>query len=246
MRMSSLTITTADGRADAELFRPDGDALTRGVILFPDAGGVRPTMQAMAGRLADSGFVVLLPDTYYRQRPFPPFDVRTVFDDPAERARLGALMRSLDTASFLRDTGAYLATLLADPQVRPGSRAGLVGYCLGGRQAFLAASEHPARVGAVAPIHAGGLVGDGPDSPHLRAPSIRARMYLAVADQDNSCTPEQQATLHAALDAAGVRYEMELYAGARHGFAVADVPAFDARAAETHWQRVVGVLREED
>ena len=111
--------------------------------------------------------------------------------------------------------------------------------------AFVMAAALPDRIAAVAAIHAGNLVTDAPDSPHLGAPKIRARLYLGVADNDASATPAQQASLKEALDAAGVRYQLELYSGAAHGFAVPDFTVYDEAAAEKHWERVLALFDEE-
>ena len=112
---------------------------------------------------------------------------------------------------------------------------------MGGRLAFAAAGAHPARVAAMACIHGANLAVDEPTSPHLQAGKIRARLYFGVADNDASCTPEAQAKLKAALDAAGVRHELEVYAGALHGFAVPDSPKYDEVAAERHWEKVLAL-----
>jgi carboxymethylenebutenolidase len=113
-----------------------------------------------------------------------------------------------------------------------------MGYCIGGKLAFATAGAHPARVAAAAVIHAGGIAGDAPDSPHKLAPAIEGRLYFGIADNDPSCTPEQQGVLAAALAAAHVRSTIEHVAGKQHGYAVPDFPTYDANAAETHFERI--------
>ncbi len=235
-----LDIDTPHGRADTYLFTPEHAPASGSpaALFFPDAGGVREAMRAMASRLADAGYAVLLPNVYHRAGPFEPFDTRTVFGDPSERARLGKLMDSFTAAELMEDVAAYLDALGARPEV-DGERVRCVGYCMGGRHAFIAAGTFGARVAAAASIHGGGLATGKPDSPELAAPRVAAELYFAVADQDRTCTPEHQATLRAALDAAGVRYRMELYPGAAHGFAVPDFPVYDEAAAERHWAQVL-------
>ena len=237
-----LTAPTADGTADAELIFPDGDGPLPLVVFYPDAGGLRPAMARMGERLANAGFAVLQQNPYWRSGPFAPFDAMTVFGDPTERARLMALMTAVKPANVLADTTALVAAI-ADPRVQR-ERFGVVGYCMGGRHAFLAAGTFPERVVAAACIHAGGLVSEGPESPHLLASTLRAALYLGVADEDGSCTPAHQATLTAALDAAGVRYQLERNPGARHGYAVPDFPVYDEAAAELHWKRVLTLFGE--
>ena len=234
-----LEIKTPDGSAAAYVYRPEGGKPSPAVLFLPDAGGVRASMHQMAERLASLGYVVLLPNGLYRAADFAPFDMKTVFSDPAERARLFAIIGQTGvTASAMSDVGAYLDTVVATlPGVLHG-KVGAVGYCMGGRMAFAAACHHPDRIGAAAGFHAGNIVTDKPDSPHLKIGDIRGKIYLGVADEDGSCSPEHQGLLAAALGAAHVEYTMELYAGKRHGYAVEDMPVYDADAAARHWQRM--------
>jgi carboxymethylenebutenolidase len=234
---SRIEITVEDGVADGELFAPDGAGPWPGVILFPDAGGVRPATAQMAARLARLGHLVLLPDVYHRLPPFAPFDFATVFDDPSERDRLIAQARSLDGAALLRDVAAMRAALVARPEVAS-EEIGCVGYCMGGRHAILAAITYPEHVVAAAAIHASGLVTEAPDSPHRRIGAARAALYVGVADRDRGFTPEQQSALCLALAGRGAQYAIELYPGASHGFAMPDASVYHRAAAERHWARL--------
>jgi carboxymethylenebutenolidase len=232
-----LEIRTPDGVARAWVHRAD-EGTRPGVVLYVDAYGVRPTMHETAARLAGLGYVVLVPDLFYRAGDVPPFDKATVWTDPPERARLMALIGSLTPDRLRVDGRAWLDALCAQPGVRR-DRLGAFGYCMGGRLAFLTAALHPADVHAVASFHPAGLVNDQPDSPHRLAARMKASVYLGVADGDRGFTPEQQGAVAAALGAAGVAYRLELYAGKRHGFAVPDHPgAYDPEAAARHWRRL--------
>jgi carboxymethylenebutenolidase len=242
MTTRALTTSTVDGLAEATLIVPEGTGPLPLVVFIPDAGGLRPAMTRMGERLSLAGFAVLQLNPYWRSGPHAPFDAKTVFSDPPERARLMSLMGAVKPANVMSDIEALVAAI-PDARVQR-ERFGTLGYCMGGRLAFVAAGMLPARVVAAASIHGGGLVSDAPDSPHLLAPKIRAALYLGVADQDPSCTPEHQATLKAALDAASVRYQLELNPGARHGYAVPDFPVYDEPAAERHFERIVALFRE--
>ena len=244
MIKTNLDVQTPDGVANCVAFRPDGAGPFPAVMFLFDAGGIRPAMEQMAERIAAQGYYVLLPNLYYRSGPFAPFNARTVFNDPPERARMGALIRSVTSDGAVRDMAAFLDALERIPEVRKGG-VGLLGYCMGGRVAFVAAGALADRIAAAAVIHGGNLVTDAPDSPHLAAPRIRARLYFGVADNDASCTPAHQASLKAALDAAGVRYQLEVYSGALHGFAVPDFTVYDDAASEKHWERVLALFTEE-
>ena len=148
------------------------------------------------------------------------------------------LVRGEGTRVWNADGRAYLDYL---GQLSPGPVA-ITGYCMGGRLGWRIAAAHPDRVATLAGFHTGGLVADAPDSPHLSADQLRAELYFGHADQDQSMTPEQIATLERALDAAGARYRSELYQGARHGYTMADTPAYDESAAERHYAELLGLL----
>ncbi len=238
-----LDLPTSDGLSRGVIFGEAGGPRP-GILLYTDAFGVRPSMHDIAERLAGLGHVVLLPNLFYRAGDYPPFDVRTAFSDPPERDRLMALIRALTPERIGADADAYLGALAAHPGVRR-NRLAVVGYCMGGRLAFLTAALHPDRVRAAASFHGGGLVTDAPDSPHRLAGGVKASLYLGVADEDRGCTPEHQGALATALGAAHVDYRIELYRGKRHGFAVPDhAGAYDPDAAARHWRRLETFLKE--
>lgn len=231
-----IEVGTADGIARAWTYR-GGEGLRPAVLMYPDAYGVRPAMHEMAERLASLGYLVLLPNVFYRAGSYPPFDKATVWNVPPERDRLMALIHSLTPERVAIDGGAYLDAIAAQPDVRR-DRIGVTGYCMGGRMSFLTAGQHPDRVRAAASFHGGGLVTDAPDSPHRLADRVKASLYFGVADSDRGCTPEHQGALAAALGAASLHYCIELYRGKKHGFAVSDhLGAYDHDAAERHWRR---------
>lgn len=244
MTDESLRFDTADGTGEARLFLPEGAADRPLVVFLMDAFGLRPALTEMAARLVDAGFAVVQPNLYWRSGPFAPFDPRTTFLDPQERPRIFKLMNALQPAHVFADVDAILASLVGDGRVRRGP-VGIVGYCMGGRQALFLAAHLEDRAAAMASIHGGGLVRPDPSSPHLGAPRIRARCYFGVADEDAACTPADCDVLAKALADAGVRHEIELYPGARHGFAAPDMTVFDPAASERHWGKVLGLFRDE-
>jgi carboxymethylenebutenolidase len=230
-----VQISTPDGTCPASLHVPEGDGPWPGVLLFPDAGGARETMRVMADRLAGMGYVALVPDVYYREGEWTPFDIATVFSDETERARLSGFMSSLTRDRIVSDTGAYLDYLLTRPEV-VGTTAGTTGYCMGGRLSLITAGAHPDKVGAAASFHGGRIaVEDDPESPHLAANRISATVYVAGAEDDGSFTPEQAQLLDSALTEASVPHTVEFYP-AKHGFAVPDNPTYDAAAEDRHWK----------
>ena len=229
----SATVTTADGTCPVTLHTPDGSGPWSGVVMFPDAGGVRPTFADMADTLAGFGFAVLLPDVYYRHGEWKPFSMETVFDDPVERGRLFGMIGSWTPDMLCTDAAAFFGFLAQRPEVR-GERFGVCGYCMGGRASVIVAGRLPDRVAAAGSIHGGGLVTDGPDSPHLLADRMTATVYVGAAENDGSFTADQAEILDKALEAAGVPHTIETYHAA-HGFAVPDNAPYDAEAAAQHW-----------
>jgi len=236
MPQRDVTIQTADGPMDASLHTPDvGDGTWPAVIMYPDAGGLRPVMREMGQKLADYGYVVIVPNPFYRSGPFEPFDMQTAFTDEGERKRLFGLIGSVTKDGSGRDTEAMLAFLTEQPEVTPGSKVGTTGYCMGGGMSLNAAGRFGDRIGGAASFHGGRLATDAPDSPHLLAPSITARVYVGAARDDGSFDQAQAEVMTEAFDAAGVDYELVWY-DALHGWCMSDFPVYDKKADEQHWE----------
>jgi carboxymethylenebutenolidase len=168
---------------------------------------------------------------------------------PDERTRPGVLY--MMDAFGLRPTIEEMATRIAAggsayldylERVSSGSRFAITGYCMGARCGWWIAAAHPERVAALAGFHPGGLVTDGPDSPHLAADRVKAELYFGFADRDPSMTAEQIATFERALREASASFRAEVYAGAEHGYTMADSPAFDEAARERHFRELRALL----
>lgn len=230
----NVVVTTVDGECTATLHTPSTEGSHPGVLMYPDAAGARETFAAMGDRLAGLGYTVLVPDVYYRDAPWAPFDAATVFTDPEERTRLGKLASQVTAERAIADAGAFLDFLLARPEVS-GTAAGTTGYCMGGKLSLLAAAHHADKVAAAASFHGGNLaVVDDPDSVDKVASQIRASVVIAAAEDDPSFPPEQYERLDKALTEAGVEHTMSVYP-AKHGFSVPDNDTYDETAADRHW-----------
>jgi carboxymethylenebutenolidase len=233
MRHSTLDTPTADGVCPVHLFEADARPPRPGVLMFMDGLGVRPALFELAERLAAGGYVVALPDLYYRSG-FTVRDTATLFSDPASRAAWAQrVLPTVSAANIMRDMPALLALLDSRESVRPGP-IGTTGYCLGGRLSLAAAGHFPDRVAAAASYHAGGLATDAPDSPHRLAGAMKARVYVAGAIEDSGFDDAQKARLEDAMREAGVDAVVETYQ-ARHGWVPSDTAAHDPVAAERHW-----------
>jgi carboxymethylenebutenolidase len=243
MPMSEIKLPTPDGDARAFTFHPAGAGPWPGVVFFMDAPAIRPALFQMCERLADRGYYVLLPDMFWRAGPYEPINVAEVFADEAKRReRFGKFMGSTDADKQLTDAKACVAYLEAQPQVKHG-RIGVTGYCMGAGIALRIAAADP-RVVAAAGFHGGRLATDAPDSPHLLAPKIKAKVYVAGAEGDAGFPPEQADRLSEALTAAGVDNQITIYDGARHGYTMPDLPVYNEAAAERHWTELFKLLDE--
>lgn len=228
------TVTTADGSCPVSLHTPDGQGPWPGIVMYPDAGGARTTVRAMADQLAAYGYAVLVPDVYYRAGDWEPFTMATVFSDDAERKRLFGMMSDVTPERMASDAAAFFDYLSSRPEVT-GEAYGTTGYCMGGRTSLVVAGRVPQRVAAAMSFHGGGLASDDPGSPHLLADQMHAAVYVGAAQNDRSFTPDNGETLDKALTAAGVEHTIEWYP-AEHGFAVPDNGPYDEAAAARHWE----------
>lgn len=238
MAVQDVEIKTREGTMDAKLFHPDGPGQWPAVLLLTDAFGIRPAFEAMANRLVAAGYVVLLPNVYYREGRAPLPNLEGSFADEVLRKRIFGLIATLPPERVKVDAAAELDFLAGQSTVK-GSRVGVVGYCMSGSMAVRIAADFPERIAAAASFHGGRLVTDAPDSPHRVVGKVKGELYFAHADKDSSMPAEAIAQLEAALKEAGVKHQSELYTGARHGFAVQGLEVYDRDASERHWSRLL-------
>ena len=239
--MSRVEITTAEGVCPSYVFRPAlGNGPWPAVLVYMDGVGIRPAMLDLGVRLAKSGYFVLLPDLYYRSGPYEAMNPRTIFGDPEQRKLLGEKFSSLiSPAKIMSDTRAFIDYLASEPDVQAGG-IGVTGYCMGGLMALTAAGTFPERIVAAASFHGGRLATDAPESPHLLAPKIKARVYVAGATDDASFPDEMKQRLDQALSDAKVEHVIETYP-AKHGWVFSDTPVYDAAANERHWRELLAL-----
>ncbi len=237
--MQDVDIKTREGTLDAKVFQPEGQqGPWPAIILLTDAFGIRPVFEAMARRLAKARYVVLLPNVYYREGRAPLPNLNGSFADEAFRKRIYGLIGTLTPERLKNDAAAELDFLAGLPEVK-GSKVGVVGYCMSGAIAVHMAAGHPERIAAAASFHGGRLATDAPDSPHHVVGKVKGELYFGHADQDGSMPAEAISRLEATLKETGVKAHSELYAGARHGFAVEGSAAYDKDAAERHWSKLL-------
>ena len=243
VREEEVRVAAADGEAEARLFLPAGVSAHPGVLHLTDIGGIRPAHRDMGRRLAAEGYVVLMPNVFYRTRRPPMFDPGMKPGDEDWRRRFVELTAPLTAEAQARDAGAYVDDLARREGVRGGAM-GVVGYCFTGGFAMRTAAQRPDRIAAAAAFHGAGLWTDAPTSPHLVLPRVRARLYFGHAIEDRSMSAEAIAKLETALASWGGRWQSEVYEGARHGWTASNNAAYDETQANRAFTKLVELFRE--
>jgi len=247
---TDVEIKTPDGTCDAAFIHPAGGSHP-GVLIWTDAFGLRPSMREMGKRLAAQGYSVLVPNPFYRVGKAPFWTDASSVNFQADRAKIMPLMASVNApGNAEKDAVAYIAFLDAQKQVNKSKKIGSQGYCMGGALVMRTAATLPDRVGAGGSFHGGGLVTDKPDSPHLLAPKIKAKMYFGIAMSDDKQQPDAKDKLKEAFIAANNPAEIEVYGDAYHGWCVSDMPkqadgasTYNKPDAEKAWAKLSALYK---
>lgn len=238
-----VQIKTPDGTCDAFFAHPS-TGQHPGVLIWTDAFGLRPAFRDMAKRLAAEGYAVLVPNPFYRLGTAPVVPAGIDFAKADDRAKLGQIMGSVTAAGAAeRDATAFVAFLDSQSQVKKGAKIGTQGYCMGGALTMRTAATMPNRIGAGGSFHGGGLATDKPDSPHLLVPKFNASYLIAIADNDDKKEPAAKDILREAFNAAKKTAEIEVYAGADHGWCVPGSAVYNEPAAEKAWARLLALYK---
>jgi carboxymethylenebutenolidase len=237
-----VTIKTPDGTADAALFYPNGKGPWPAVLVWPDILGLRPVFREMGKRLAAQGYVVLVPNPFYRSKKAPVVEGTFDFSKPENRAVVMGYRQAMTDPGIDGDATAYIAFLDTQPQTNKRKRVGVQGYCMGGPLSFRTAAAVPNRIGAVGSFHGAGLVTAQPSSPHLLIPKTKAAYLVAIAKNDDAREPESKNTLKAAFAAAKRPATVEVYP-ADHGWCVPGSQVYDQTAAEKAWAELTKLYK---
>jgi carboxymethylenebutenolidase len=233
---TEVTVTTPDGTADCYFATP-ASGTAPGVLVWPDIFGLRPAFRQMGKRLAESGYSVLVVNPFYRAQKAP--TAATGSATPIQD--LMPLARALNETTHMTDAKAFIAWLDGNKSVARDRKIGTQGYCMGGPIAFRTAAAVPDRVGAVASFHGGGLVNDTPISPHLQAAKTKAQFLVAIADNDDRRSPNDKTVLKETFAQANLQAEIEVYAGAAHGWCPPDSRVYNEPQAEKAWSRLLAL-----
>ncbi|MDO9414467.1 MAG: dienelactone hydrolase family protein [Pseudolabrys sp.] len=249
MNGRSIDIPTPAGTMDAYAVHPDGGGPFPLVVLLMDIWGLREELFALARKVAAQGHYCVVPNLFYRagkaryerlnaDGKMVSFDTLPI----EQQSAMQALGRGIDRAMVRTDIGALLDFMRGEPAAKAGP-AGVVGFCLGGRIAFLAAQEFPERFHATASLHGVFLVTDAGDSPHKLASRMRGEVYCGHAEHDRFSAPELLAALAGAFDSAEATYHHRLHTSAQHGYSLPDRDIHDAAAAEEDWREIFALLK---
>jgi carboxymethylenebutenolidase len=235
---SDVKVKTPDGVADCYFVHPSSGAHA-GVVVWPDILGLRPAFRQMGKRLAESGYSVLVVNPFYRQKPAPVVPVGASFSDPAVRNAVMPLAQALNATTHVTDAKAFVAFLDTQAAVDKKKKVGTTGYCMGGPIVMRTAAAVPERVGAGASFHGGGLVTKDPSSPHLLVPTMKAQFLFCIAENDDQREPDSKTVLKDTFAKAGLPAEIEVYAGAAHGWCPPDSAVYNEAQAEKAWSRLL-------
>jgi carboxymethylenebutenolidase len=233
----------ANGVADSALFYPEGKGRWPAVLVWTDILGLRPVFREMGQRLAAQGYIVLVPNPFYRNAKAPVVDGTFDFSKPEDRAKVMPMAAALTADANISDARSYITFLDAQPQTDKKKKIGVQGYCMGGPLTFRTAATAPDRVGAAATFHGGGLVTDKPDSPHLLIPKMKAEVLCAVADNDDKRDSTAKGTLKAAFTAAHLTATVEVYDGCNHGWTVRGSQVYNEAGAERAWAELLALYK---
>ncbi|NIJ08862.1 carboxymethylenebutenolidase [Sphingomonas vulcanisoli] len=237
-------VTTADGVMPVYVAYPK-TAPAPLIVMYMDVNGIRDELRRFAARLAGHGFVVALPDLYYRFGTGIAFDHRTaVHERPqAEIDHLRTLMTALKDEMVMRDTLALVAAFEDDPRVAPG-RAGSIGYCMGGRFVVRTLTELPDYFAAGAAHFPTSLVTDAEDAPYRSLSRASGPLYMCFGSEDFMMPAERIDTLRRAIAEADIDCTLVVHPGAPHSYAFAERPSsYDAAAAEEDWAQSIALFQ---
>jgi carboxymethylenebutenolidase len=240
-----VSVKTPDGTADAVLFTPNKTGQFPAVLMWPDIMGLRPAFRDMGRRLAAEGYVVLVPNPFYRSKKAPVMEGPIDFSNPVTREVLTGYRKAMSDEGIDKDARSYLDFLDAQAKTNRRRKAGVQGYCMGGTLSFRTAAAMPQRIGAIGSFHGGnGLVTKDPNSPHLLIPkSNPASMWLVLqAQNDDEQQPQVKEELKGAFASAGRKANVDVYP-AKHGWCVPGSQVYDQVQAERAWSALLQLYR---
>ncbi|WP_188262245.1 dienelactone hydrolase family protein [Azospirillum tabaci] len=217
--MTDISIPAGDGGSfSAYVAKPAGGGPAPGLVVIQEIFGVNQVMRDLCDGFAAQGWLAVCPDLFWRQEP----GIQLTDKTQEEWNRAFALMNGLDQGKAVEDLKATLAWLRQNPDCT--GKAGSVGYCLGGRLAFMMAarSDSDANVSYYG-VGLDGLVGE--------AANISKPLLMHIAEKDQFVPAEAREKILAAVKG-NPNVTAHVYPGMDHAFAREGGAHFDAKAAE--------------
>jgi carboxymethylenebutenolidase len=240
-----IEISLPDGTTDAVLIEPETAGKWAGILYLTDIGGIRAAQRQAAQRLANEGYLVLMPNVFYRTARPPVMDMSALRANPELfMKRVRELAAPLTPEAQQRDLKGYIDFLSDQPSLKDKHKLGAVGFCFCGAVAMRAAATCPDQVVAIASFHGGLLFEDKPTSPHLLLPQIEARLLFGHAIEDKSMPAEAIEEFEDALGKWGGEYESETYDGAKHGWTTLDNPVYNPSQAARAFEKLKALFAE--
>ncbi|HZO94877.1 MAG TPA: dienelactone hydrolase family protein [Candidatus Baltobacteraceae bacterium] len=212
---------------------PVGMGPSPGVVLFQEAFGINGYIESEVRRLASHGFAAIAPDLF-RGETF----------GYGEWEKVQPKLQSLTDEGMLDDVRASIAFLDGQSEVKRGA-VGCVGFCMGGRLAYLSATTLGEKIAAAASFYGGGIAPDQPRffKPILdKADGLRGELLLIYGADDEGITPSEHGRIASRLSELKKRYTLSVYPGAPHGFASRDRESYRARQAEAAWAETLALF----
>ncbi|MGH8363175.1 MAG: dienelactone hydrolase family protein [Gammaproteobacteria bacterium] len=237
--MSTGTKTQLGNTLAGYAAHPKGKGPFPGLVVMMEAYGITGHIQGVCARLAKSGFVAVAPDIFHGE-----------VISYTDTNRVMAKIPTLSDAQILKEIGATLDWLAAQKNVSQ-NRLGIVGFCMGGRYAFLANCRYPDRLRAAVGFYGGGIAAEGPKDRFGRTPPIdeadkmQAPVFLGYGADDQGIPPAEHARIAERLSALKKRYTLAVYPGAGHAFLCEERANYAPAVAARAWPEVLEFLRTE-
>jgi carboxymethylenebutenolidase len=242
MQERILDIATKDGAMETFVVHPDRGGPHPPVLMLMDAPGIREELYDMARRLGTAGYLVVLPNLYYRAGRDTKYGPDVLKHGSAEHTRMRAVRTKMTIPPVMDDVAAMLGWLDNEPAAKKGP-VGTHGYCLSGPFSLAAAARFPDRIAAAASFYGTWLVSDAVESPHLTLGKAKGELYISCAEHDDLAPPDMMKKLKELFDKSGNGGELEIQMGVHHGFAFPQRWCYDKAAAERHWERLIALYR---
>ena len=246
----TIDINTRSGVMQTFVVRPHGNKASPPVVLFMDIWGVREELRQIARRIANQGYVAILPNFYYRQG-----EISYEFYD--EKSRMISLhhlektksdlvneqRRRLSNEMIVADIIEILGFIEADKYILS-EKVGALGWCMGGWICLKAGVTFPQKFQAIATLHATRPISETEGSPHRELNKLRGGLYSGWAELDHLSPPDMVRKFENLIELEKVDYRSVIHDGVEHGYALPDRDIYSPEAAAQDWEQIVKLYKD--